>query len=93
MATINGAKALGLGERTGSLEAGKSADLIVVNLNASNIQPVYDEYSAVVYAMNSKNIRSSMVNGEWIMRNREVLHINKEQAIENLKSITVKNNE
>ena len=57
------------------------------------IQPVYDEYSAVVYAMNSKNIRSSMVNGEWIMRNREVLHINKEQAIENLKSITVKNNE
>ena len=93
MATINGTKALGLGERTGSLEAGKSADLIVVNLNASNIQPVYDEYSAVVYAMNSKNIRSSMVNGEWIMRNREVLHINKEHAIENLKSITVKNNE
>ncbi len=93
MATVNGAQALGLGDITGSLEVGKSADLIVVNMNASNMQPVYDEYSAVVYAMNSKNIRSSMVNGEWIMRNREVLHIDKEQAIENLKNITVKNNE
>jgi len=93
MATINGAKALGLEERIGSLEVGKSADLIVVNMNASNMQPVYDEYSAVVYAMNSKNIRSSMVNGEWIMRNREILHIDKEQTIENLKSIIVKNNE
>lgn len=92
MATVNGAKALGLGDITGSLEPGKSADLIVVNRNASNMQPVYDEYSAVVYAMNSKNIRSSMVNGEWIMRDREVLHIDKEQAIEDLKKIVVKNN-
>lgn len=93
MATIGGAKALGLGDITGSLEVGKSADLIVINMNASNMQPVHDEYSAVVYAMNSKNIRSSMVNGEWIMRNRKVLHIDKEQAIENLKSIALKNNE
>lgn len=92
MATINGAKALGLGDVTGSLEAGKSADLIVVNMEASNMQPVYDEYSAVVYAMNSKNIRSSMVNGEWIMHNRKVLHIDKEQTVENLKSIVIKNN-
>lgn len=93
MATVNGAKALGLGQVTGSLEPGKAADLIVVNMNASNMVPVYDEYSAIVYAMNSKNIRSSMVNGEWIMRNREVLRINKEQAIENLRSITAKNSE
>lgn len=91
MATINGAKALGLEGITGSLEVGKSADLIVVNRNASNMQPVYDEYSAIVYAMNSKNIRSSMVNGEWIMKNREVLHIDKEQTLEKMKSIAVKN--
>lgn len=92
MATIDGAKAVGLGDITGSLEVGKRADLIAVNMNASNMQPVYNEYSAVVYAMNSKNIRSSMVNGEWIMHNREILRIDKEQAIENLKSIAVKNN-
>lgn len=82
MATINGARALGLGDVTGSLEAGKSADLIMIHAGASNMTPVYDEYSAVVYAMNSKNIYSSMVNGEWIMRDRAVLNIDKNETIE-----------
>ncbi len=93
MATINGAKAVGLGQLTGSLERGKAADLIVVNIDASNMIPVYDEYSAIVYAMNSKNIRSSMVNGEWIMKDRKVLNINKEEISEKLKQLVVKNNE
>lgn len=88
MATLNGAKALGLEKRTGSIEVGKSADLLLIHADASNMQPVYDEYSALVYAMNSKNIRSSMVNGEWVMRNREVLHIDKEAALEEIKRIT-----
>lgn len=87
MATYNGAKAIGLEKITGSLETGKSADLILVHADASNMQPVYNEYSAIVYAMNSKNIRHSMVNGEWIMRNREVLHIDKEEALEGIKRI------
>lgn len=92
MATINGARAVGLGEITGSLEVGKSADLIFVNAEASNMVPVYDEYSAVVYAMNSKNIRSSMVNGEWIMKDRVVLNVNKEETIGKIKEIALKNN-
>lgn len=87
MATIKGAKAIGLEHITGSLEKGKSADLILIHADASNMIPVYDEYSAIVYAMNCKNIRSSMVNGEWIMRNREVLHIDKEGTIEDMKRI------
>lgn len=81
MATINGAKALGLASLTGSLEPGKSADLIFIHANASNIVPVYDEYSAIVYAMNSKNIRSSMVNGEWLMKDRTLCHLDKESTI------------
>lgn len=81
MATINGAKALGLDAITGSLEAGKSADLIFVHATSSNMIPVYDEYSAIVYAMNSKNVRSSMVNGEWIMKDRMLLHIDKEETL------------
>lgn len=81
MATINGAKALGLDAITGSLEAGKSADMIFVHATSSNMIPVYDEYSAIVYAMNSKNVRSSMVNGEWIMKNRMLLHIDKEETL------------
>ena len=81
MATINGARALGVGHLTGSLETGKRADLIVIHADASNMIPVYDEYSAIVYAANSKNIRSSMVNGKWIMQNREVLNIDKEATM------------
>ena len=87
MATFNGAKALGLEKVTGSIEVGKSADFILIHADASNMQPIYDEYSALVYAMNSKNIRHSMVNGEWIMRNREVLHIDKEETLEGIKRI------
>ena len=87
MATINGAKALGIHHLTGSLEVGKRADLIVVHADASNMIPVYDEYSALVYASNSKNIRFSMVNGKWIMRNREITNINKTDTMEAMKQI------
>ncbi len=87
IATINGARALGLEQITGSLEVGKKADLIFVHANSTNMIPVYDEYSAVVYAMNSKNIRSSMVNGEWIMKDRVVLHIDKEDTMEQIRFI------
>lgn len=87
IATINGAKALGLEQITGSLEVGKAADLILVHADSTNIIPVYDEYSAIVYAMNSKNIRSSMVNGEWIMKDRVVLHIDKENTLEQIRFI------
>lgn len=87
MATINGAKALGLDKITGSLEIGKSADLIMVHADASNMIPVYDEYSAIVYAMNCKNVRSSMVNGEWIMRNRTLCHLDKEETLETIKAL------
>jgi len=91
MATIGGAKALGLENLTGSLEPGKSADLIFVHADSSNMLPVYDEYSAIVYAMNSKNIRFSMVNGEWIMRNREICHIDKNETLEEIKKISLLN--
>lgn len=85
MATINGARALGLEDITGSLEIGKSADLIMVRSDAGNMIPVYNEYSAIVYAMNSKNIKHSMVNGEWIMKDRIVLNIDKEATIDAMK--------
>ena len=49
--------------------------------------PIYDVYSAIVYASNSKNIRSSMVNGKWVMRNRELLNIDKTETMEAMKYI------
>ena len=84
MATLNGARALGLGDVTGSLEPGKRADLLLVHLDASNTLPVYDPYSAIVYAMNSKNIRSVMIDGRWVMRDRQLLTIDKDEATASL---------
>ena len=88
MATINGAKALGLDHLIGSLEIGKQADLLLIHAEASNMQPIYDEYSAIVYAMNSKNIRSVMVDGEWSMYNRILCHIDKEETMTEMQRIT-----
>ena len=56
MATINGATALGLGDLTGSIEIGKQADLIAVNLSPLNTQPVYDPVAQLVYATNSRQV-------------------------------------
>lgn len=58
-----------------------------MHAEATNMVPIYDVYSAIVYAMNSKNVRSSMVEGEWIMRDRVVLHVNKEEAVEGVNRI------
>ncbi len=90
MATINGAKALSLDHITGSLEVGKSADLIFIDTHAANMTPIYNEYSALAYTMNSTNIRSSMVNGEWIMKDRIVCHINEEESIEQMQELAAR---
>ena len=87
MATVGGAKALGLETEIGSLEVGKSADLIVVHAEASNMLPVYNEYAAIVYAMNSKNILSTMVGGEWLMKNRQLLTLDKDAIVEEMKAL------
>lgn len=81
MATIGGARAIGLGDIIGSLEPGKRADLLLVHLDASNTLPVYEPCSAIVYAMNSKNIRSVMIDGRWVMRDRQLLTIDKEETL------------
>lgn len=58
--------------------------------DASNMIPVYDEYSALVYASNSKNIRFSMVNGKWIMQQPgEITNINKTDTMEAMKQIVI----
>lgn len=87
LATINGARALGLHHLVGSLEVGKRADLILLHADASNVLPLYDPYSAVVYAANSKNVRSVMVNGRWLMRDRQLLTLDKPSILSALQSL------
>ena len=72
MATINGAKALGLDKITGSIEKGKRADLLLIDVKNTFMQPVYDYYSAIVYSMNSSCIDTVIVDGKVLMENREL---------------------
>src|SRR5215831_16444170 len=63
MATIEGARVLGLEKQIGSLEMGKRADLITVRLDRANAVPVYDPVSDLVYALKAEDVRDVMVNG------------------------------
>lgn len=78
MATIEGARAIGLGDSIGSLECGKQADIILVDLGALNLSPVVQApirniVPNLVYAASGHEVDSVMVAGQWIMRHREIL--------------------
>jgi len=73
LATREGAKVLGLGERAGTLTPGKEADLIVVDVNQPHLTPLFDPYSHLVYAARSSDVRHVMVAGRWLLRDRQLL--------------------
>ena len=72
MATIEGAKALGLEQITGSLEAGKQADLVLIETCSANMFPVYDPYSALVYSANASNVEAVYVAGECLVEEKQL---------------------
>lgn len=87
MATSLGAKALHLGDITGSLEAGKRADLILVDLNSLHNSPAFyhdphSRYAQLVYATKSVDVTDVMVNGRWLMRDRKLLTLNEQSLME-----------
>ena len=73
MATIEGAKALGLGDITGSIEPGKQADLVLVETDSPNMFPVYDPYSALVYSAFASNVRDVYVAGECLVKDKKLV--------------------
>jgi 5-methylthioadenosine/S-adenosylhomocysteine deaminase len=73
MATIQGARALGLEKQIGSLEAGKRADVIVVSTASARMTPMYQPVSHLVYAAHGEDVRTVMVNGRVLMRDRRML--------------------
>jgi len=72
MATLNGARALGLGEQTGSLVVGKWADLTAVNLDTLETQPVYDPVSQLVYASGREQVTDVWVAGQQLLKDRRL---------------------
>jgi 5-methylthioadenosine/S-adenosylhomocysteine deaminase len=82
MATIDGARALGLQRQIGSIEPGKRADLILVRLGQPHSVPLYDVYSQLVYAIKGSDVRDVMVNGRMVVRDGSLLTLDLPAVIE-----------
>jgi 5-methylthioadenosine/S-adenosylhomocysteine deaminase len=81
MATIRGARALGLSKEIGSLEAGKRADLIFIRVTEPHAQPMFNVYSQLVYALKGSDVRHVMVNGRLVVRDRNVLTLDRAMVL------------
>jgi 5-methylthioadenosine/S-adenosylhomocysteine deaminase len=78
MATIRGARAMHLEKEIGSLEAGKRADIVIVDLDDLNQTPYYNIYSDLVYATKAGDVRTVVIEGRVVMRDRRLLTLNEE---------------
>ena len=78
MATIRGARALHLEKEIGSIEKGKRADLVIVDLDDLNQTPYYNIYSDLVYSAKAGDVRTVIIEGRVIMRDRRLLTLNEE---------------
>ncbi|MFA5844948.1 MAG: amidohydrolase family protein [Coriobacteriia bacterium] len=81
MATLEGARALGMEDRVGSLEAGKRADIVAVDLSSSHMVPTQDPYSALVHTANQENVVMTMVDGAVLYERGEYLTVDAEAAL------------
>ena len=85
MATINGARALGLEKVTGSLESGKRADLIVIDLHKPHLVPMYNPFSHLVYSARGHDVKHSIIDGQVVMEDRKLYTLDVEAIIERSK--------
>jgi 5-methylthioadenosine/S-adenosylhomocysteine deaminase len=85
MATIEGAKALGLAGITGSLEEGKRADVIIIDTNKPHLTPMYNPVSHLVYAARGNDVSHSIINGRLVMEDRKLLTIDIKDVMEQAK--------
>lgn len=86
MCTIEAARALGKGDELGSLEEGKAADLLVLNLQELEAQPLYNPYSHLVYALNSHSIRDVVIAGKPVLRAHKLVNLDETELISRAQS-------
>jgi 5-methylthioadenosine/S-adenosylhomocysteine deaminase len=81
MATIEGARALGLQDSIGSIETGKKADIIIVDTNKPHLTPMYNPFSHLVYAARGSDVSHAVINGQPVMSNRKLLTLELEEVM------------
>ncbi|KKK39923.1 amidohydrolase [Mesobacillus campisalis] len=74
LATLGGARVLGLQEQIGSIEAGKQADFILVETDSVNMFPIFDPYSALVYSAHAGNVRDVFIAGKQVVAEKKLVH-------------------
>ena len=80
MATIGGARAIHREDELGSLEAGKLADIAIVEVKSANMVPMYSPYSALVYSANASNVDTVIVNGKVIVEDKQLLTYDEDKS-------------
>ena len=82
MATMGGARVLNLHDEIGSLEPGKRADIVLVDVRRPGLTPLYRVYSHLVYAARGSDVTTVIVNGRVVVRDREILTVDEEEVME-----------
>jgi 5-methylthioadenosine/S-adenosylhomocysteine deaminase len=81
MATIDGARAVHLEKEIGSLEAGKKADLILIDLDEPNAVPMFEVYAQIAYSLKASDVKTVMIGGRVVMRDHKLLTVNEQEAL------------
>jgi len=89
MATRDGAEVLGMGALVGSLEAGKKADICIIDTDKPHLTPLYDPYSHLVYAVGGADVDSVLIDGKPVMRNRRLVTIDEQEAMRRVRAIAL----
>jgi 5-methylthioadenosine/S-adenosylhomocysteine deaminase len=82
MATIDGARAIHMENKIGSLEVGKKADLILISLDEPNAVPMYDIYAQISYSLKGSDVETVVIGGKVVMRDRKLLTIDEPRVLE-----------
>ncbi len=90
MATIGGARALGLDAQIGSLQPNKRADLVIVSMDSARQTPMYDPISHLVYATTGEHVRTSIINGKLVMRDRKLLTLDEGAVLAEARKLSEK---
>ncbi|MTI79857.1 MAG: amidohydrolase [Firmicutes bacterium] len=88
MATVGGAKALGMEQEIGMLKQGLKADIILVDFNAPHLHPRHDNFAHMVYSAHSADVNTVIINGELVMQNRQVLTLDEEKILAEVEKCT-----
>ena len=82
MATINGAKAMGIEDQAGSIEVGRRADFIVIDMDKPHLTPAPDPVSTIAYAAHGSDVDTVVIDGQLIMESRKVLTLDEESILD-----------